>query len=334
MGDVAMAVPVLSAFFENYPDVKITFLTRKFYAPLFEQFPNVSVYEADVKGRHKGVFGLWRLFKELKGINIDAVVDIHNVLRSKILKRFFALTNITFKQIDKGRSEKKALTALNNKLSIKPLKSTHQRYVDVFASLGFYFDLSNVKPLVSPTFSNKVRELLKDDLKIKIGIAPFAAFNSKMYPIELMEEVVELLNKSNTYQIYFFGGGAQEIEKLNEFESNYKNSINCAGLLTFAEELQLISKLDLMLAMDSGNGHLASVFGVPVLTLWGITHPYAGFSPFNFGKNKALLANRSIYPLIPTSIYGNKVPRGYESVMNTISVNEIIQNIQEITGSN
>ncbi|MEO9893573.1 glycosyltransferase family 9 protein [Aurantibacter sp.] len=334
MGDVAMTVPVLAAFFEKYPNVKITVLTRKFLAPVFEPFPNVSVFEAEVKGRHQGFLGLWRLFRELKSLNIDVVADLHNVLRSNILKSFFAFTSIPFEQIDKGRLEKKVLTALKGGELKNSLKSTHQRYVDVFSNLGFSFDLSHAKPIDVLITSNKVKELVSGVSKKKIGIAPFAAYKSKMYPLEFMEDVICELNKSKAYQIFFFGGGATEIKVLQNFDTTYKNAVNCAGLLTFQEELQLISKLDIMVAMDSGNAHLAANYGVPILTLWGVTHPYAGFSPFNFGKNEMLMADRSVYPLIPTSIYGNKFPEGYENAMTTISPAEILRNIEKILLSN
>src|SRR5690606_38669663 len=96
MGDVAMTVPVISALLEQYPNIKVTVLTRAFFSPLFSELKNVNVYEAEVKGRHKGIFGLWKLYKELKSLNMDIVADLHNVLRSNILKLYFRLGSIPF----------------------------------------------------------------------------------------------------------------------------------------------------------------------------------------------------------------------------------------------
>ena len=104
MGDVAMSVPVLRAFKQQYPQTKITALTRSHFSPFFRDLPNVSVFPVDLNGKHKGIFGLFKLSKELKKLNIDAVADLHNVLRTKILKLFFF--RIRFIQIDKGRKEK------------------------------------------------------------------------------------------------------------------------------------------------------------------------------------------------------------------------------------
>lgn len=330
MGDVAMTVPVLTAFCNKHPNAKITFLTRKFFKPMFDQLPNVSIFAADVKGKHKGIFGLWRLYKELKTLDIDAVADLHNVLRSNVLKHFFGFSKIPFRQIDKGRVEKNALTALKNKVFKNPLKSTHQRYADAFESLGFTMDLSMAKPLEKLPLPNRINDFVGEAPKPKIGIAPFAAFDGKTYPFELMEEVIEELNENNAYRLFFFGGGAAEAEQLNRLETKYSNGINCAGKFSFEEELALISNLDLMLSMDSGNGHLAAMYRIPIVTLWGVTHPYAGFSPFNYGSNRAILSDRAAYPLIPTSVYGNKVPKGYEKVMSTISPKEIVLTIKNV----
>lgn len=329
MGDVAMTAPILSAFADKYPDIKITVLTRIFFKPLLSQIPNVSVYQADVKGKHNGVFGLWKLYQELKALHIDAVADLHNVLRSNILKRYFFLGGIPFVQIDKGRAEKKALTREKNKI-FKQLRTTHQRYADVFSQLGFPLDVSKNGLLSKQKLDDTTLTLVGTDTKKWIGIAPFAAFQGKMYPLELMKEVVNHLNNTNKYKILFFGGGKKEQVQLDIWENQFSNSINTAGKISFASELNLISNLDLMLAMDSGNAHLAAMFAIPTVTLWGVTHPYAGFYPFGQAIENAILSDRKEYPSIPTSIYGNKIPEGYENVMETIHPEMVYTKIEEL----
>jgi len=325
MGDVAMTVPVISALVKKYPDVQVTVLTREFFKPIFDQLPNVNVYVADVRGKHKGVFGLWKLYKELKARQIDAVADLHDVLRSNILKRYFKLGGFNFAQINKGRAEKKALTASKSKV-FKPLKTTHQRYADVFAALGFPLDLKEATFLPKRPLSENSRKFAESGKLV--GIAPFAAFEGKMYPLGLMEQVLSQLG--STHKILLFGGGKKEQTQLEIWEKQFSNTINIVGKLTFSEELDLISNLDVMLAMDSGNAHLASLFGVPAVTLWGVTHPYAGFYPFGQDEKNALLANREKFPLIPTSVYGNKMPDGYSEAMRTIHPEEILRKIQTI----
>ena len=316
MGDVAMAVPVIRAFTKQYPKVKLTILTRAFFKPFFRGMNNVFVYEVDVKGKHKGILGLYKLSRELKQCNIDAVADLHNVLRSNILKAF--LLTKRFEQIDKGRKEKKALISGN----FKQLKTTHQRYADVFQALGYKLDLENPEFPAKVKLSDDLSDIVGDPINGYIGIAPFAAFKSKAYPIKQMEEVVKGL--CGQHKILLFGGGSKEVEILKKLEERFPNTINMAGKLSLNEELDVISNLKLMISMDSGNAHIAAMLGTKVLTLWGVTHPFAGFFPFHQDENNALLADRKTYPLIPTSIYGNKHPEGYENAISSIQPISVI----------
>jgi len=101
-----------------------------------------------------------------------------------------------------------------------------------------------------------------------------------------------------------------------------------AGQLKFQQELQLISNLDIMLSMDSGNAHIAAMLGVKTITLWGATHPFTGFSPFNQPLENALVSDRNLFPKLPTSVYGNKIVEGYEEAMRTISVESVMEKIK------
>lgn len=323
MGDVAMAVPVLQAFAIQHPDVKLTILTREFFTSFFRNLKNVTVFPADLKGNHKGLSGLYKLSKELKSLKIDAVADLHNVLRTNILKFFFF--GKTFVQIDKGRTEKKALVSGRN---FQQLKTTHERYADVFRKLGFPLDLSNPYFQKRVDLNSKIVSFLGSDLKKRIGIAPFAAHESKMYPLDLMEKVIETL--SENHEILLFGGGKKEVEILDGFQNKFENVINLAGKLTLNEELDVISNLDIMLSMDSGNAHIAAMLGVSVVTIWGVTHPFAGFAPFNQPDDFMLISDREQFPLIPTSIYGNKFPDGYEEVSRSISPKFIKEKIESL----
>ena len=330
MGDVAMTVPVLWVFSQTYPEVEITVLSLPFFRPLFSGIPNINFMEADIYGKHKR-FGLLKLAQEADKLKIDAAVDLHNVIRSKVIVNYLQFKGLKTASIDKGRAEKKALVTAKGK-NISPLKTTHQRYADVFEKLGFPLDLEQFAPTRNLQLLPKLNGLIGVEPKKIIGIAPFAAHSGKMYPLDLMKEVVEKLDKSDVYRILLFGGGKKEIDQLNKLANPFSNVSNVAGKLTFEEELALISNLDLMLSMDSGNGHLAAIYGIPVVTLWGVTHPFAGFVPFGQPSINQLVADREKYPLIPTSVYGNKYPEGYNEAIKTIPPETVVSKIQELLG--
>ena len=329
MGDVAMTVPVLRAMVQQHPELKITMVSKAFLKPMFDDLPNVNFYTADIKGKHKGVLGLYRLYKELKDLKPDAIADLHNVLRSKILRFFFSLKRINTAIIDKGRAEKKALTSTKNKV-FKQLKTSHERYADVFRKLGVVLDLSKPKFPKKAKLSDKTYQIIGIDHLKWIGIAPFAQHDSKMYPLDLMQEVISVLSQTNQYKILLFGGGEKEVKTLKKIEILYKNTISVAGKLNFTEELQVISNLDLMLSMDSANAHLAAMKGIKTITLWGATHPFAGFSAFNQPTKNQILPDLEKYPKIPCSIYGNKTCEGYQDVMRSIFPETVVEKIINI----
>lgn len=320
-----MSVPVLKAFTQQHPEVKLTVLTRSFFTPFFADIPNVTVYAPNLKGEHKGFMGIWRLAKTIVNLNIDAVADLHNVLRSNLLIRMLKLKVIPSQQIDKGRADKKALISPKNKV-FKPLQTTHERYADVFKKLGFSLELGIVDLQKNSAIKSAFLESFIGDKLI--GIAPFAAHKGKMFPLDRMKEVIEALSQEQHSTILLFGGGEEERVLLEKIATKHKNVISMVGKVSFKEELAIISNLDLMLSMDSGNGHLAAMYGVPVITIWGVTHPYAGFVPFNQPEINQILPDLGKYPLIPTSIYGNKYPEGYLSCFDTIAIKDIVGKVK------
>ncbi len=327
MGDVAMTVPVIRAFVSQNPKVKITMVSRPFFKSFFDGIDNVTFFGVDLENRHKGFLGLLRLYSDLKQLNIDAIADLHNVLRSKVIRSLFALSGKKVAHTDKGRAEKKALTRAKNKV-FKPLKSMVDRHIETFNKLGFSIDLNNPKFPKKAILSEEILIISgKKENQSWIGIAPFAQYESKVYPQDLMQKVIDELALNNSNKIFLFGGGTNEIEILNSFSNNKNNVIVVAGKLNLEQELQLISNLDVMLTMDSGNAHIAAMLGIKTITIWGSTHPFAGFSPFNQPLENCLVSNREKYPLLPTSVYGNKKVAGYEDVMRSISVESVVEKV-------
>lgn len=331
MGDVAMTVPVLRALIQQHPEVKLTVVSRPFFKPFFDGISNVHFFAVDLQKRHKGFFGLLQLFSDLKKLDFDAVADLHNVLRSKVIRSLFALSGKKVAYTDKGRAEKKALTNLTNKV-FKPVKPMVERHMETFKKLGFSIDLTNPQFPQKAVLSDEILKITENKNQNWVGIAPFAQYEGKVYPLDLMQKVIDELAKNNSIKIFLFGGGKEEIQQLNQLQNNHLNLVVIAGKLKFKQELDVISNLDVMLSMDSGNSHIAAMLGVKVITLWGATHPFAGFSPFNQPLENCITADREKFPLLPTSIYGNKKVEGYEEAMRTIEPEKVVFRVQSLLG--
>ena len=329
MGDVAMMIPSLRCLTKAYPDLNITIVTSGFYRPFFTELKNINFFEADFKNSHNGIKGLFRLYKELKILKPTHIADLHSVIRTHFLSVLFKLRFIKIKKINKLRSDKKRLFRKSNKV-LKPLIPTQYRYSEVFCRLGFNIDLTShefpLPKIITDSTQNFLSEL--ESGKKKIGIAPFASFTGKIYPLDLMQKVVGFLQKD--HYVFLFGNGKYETDILKVWTKAYPNVLGCYVLNSLKSELEIISNLSAMISMDSANGHLAANYNVPVISLWGLTHPFAGYAPFLSKPENELTSDREKYPLLPTSAYGNKTPKGYENVMRTIDVNDVILAVNKV----
>ncbi len=336
LGDVAMTVPVLHSFLGQYPEHEVWFVSRGFAAELVKPIPGIRFFEADLKGRHKGIAGMVRLFNDLRRYGpFDSVIDLHRVLRTHILSLLFHLNGNVVSRIDKGRNEKKKLCRKKNKV-FQQLPSTFERYRQTFKKAGFAFALEPFrrKEIFGKNKETEVsllkklpglKPFLEAGTKKQIGVAPFAKHPWKMWPAPKMKKLLRLLDEEN-YSIVLFGGRGEEQQKLSLWAAEYKNIISVAGKLSFSEELYLISKLGVMLSMDSANMHLASLAGARVVSIWGATHPFAGFYGYGQSISDAVQIDLACRPC---SVYGNKeCHRGDFACMNGITPEMVFDKIK------
>lgn len=327
IGDVAMTVPVISSLSKAYPDAEITFVSQKFASGFIKYIPRVNMFEVDLKGRHKGFFGIFRLYFDLKKLGkFNLVADLHDVIRSKIVRFLFSLSFTKIRVIDKGRKEKHNLTKIDGKV-LRQLDTSVNRYAKVFYDGGFKFDIEFDYLFTQSPLADNITSITGQREGKWVGVAPFAKHKGKIYPLESMEKVIELLSANKNIKIFLFGGGAYEKEILEGWAKRYPNTVSLVGKLSMEDELKVISNLEVLVSMDSANMHLASLVNTCVVSVWGATHPFAGFYGWNQNPRHALQIN---LPCRPCSIYGNKdCFRKDYACLNLITPNDIVSKITD-----
>lgn len=294
MGDVAMVPHALRALREAYPDVRVTVLTRPLFKPFFAGL-DVDFLEADYAGRHKGVLGLLRLAGEARRRGIDAVADMHGVLRSRIVGLLLRLHGMPTARIDKGRIEKWFRLGCTNPAA-SPLKHTVVRYCDVLRRLGFVFD--DPQPAAKPVRPNPFGE----KKGVWIGFAPFSAQAGKTYPEDLAAGLVAGLS-ARYDRVFIHSGGGGEAAFAERMEREHPNVTALWGRVRFAGELDLIANLDCVVSMDSLAMHMASLVATPVVSVWGATHPALGFLGYGCPPEGVVQLD---LPCRPCSVYGQR----------------------------
>ncbi|MFP7656589.1 glycosyltransferase family 9 protein [Chryseobacterium proteolyticum] len=309
-GDVAMTAPVFREFLEQNPDVEIVMVSRKNFESLFSDIPNI-IFKGINLDDYKGFFGLNRLANELiREFHPDFIANLHDVIRTKVLDKIYRRKGYKVFKINKGKEEKEILTDVWN-LDKVQLKKTVERYADVFREMGFKVNLSN-----------KLRPSTQQ--KSGIGFAPFAQHKGKMLPLDKSYELVKILAQKD--KIYFFGGGKNETETLERWESEIPNTQSLSGKLNLKQELDTIAELKLMISMDSANMHLASLVGTRCVSIWGSTHPYAGF--LGFGQSEDDVVQIKDLTCRPCSVFGDKECfRGDWACLEELNIQKIIEKI-------
>lgn len=300
MGDVAMLVPVVKAFRQANPDVEITILTRAFFQPFFREVRGVSFFSPDLAGRHKGFRGLMRLAKDLAALGITHVADTHDVLRTKIVRTLLGGKVRKVAVIDKDRAGKRALTRKHRKLR-RQLKTSVERYRETLQRAGFEVPEPAPEPRHTVPVPTEISNLAGAKTLPWIGVAPFAQHKGKIYPLPLMTELIGLL--SSRGKVFVFGGGDYEREYAEAMEERFPNVVSVIGKIKLAAELDLIANLDVKVTMDSAAMHMASLVGTPAVSVWGATHPHAGFYGFGQDPDNAVQLDLECRPC---SVYGNK----------------------------
>jgi ADP-heptose:LPS heptosyltransferase len=329
MGDVALMTPVIKGMREQFPDAELVIITRPVFKPFFSSIEGLTLIFPDLKKRHKGFLGLFRLFKDIsRQSHIDHVIDLHDVLRSKLLRSFFRLSGVAVSVIDKGRGEKRSL--INGKKKAR-LKHSVERYCDVFAKAGF--------PVVPSKGSGIVAsQRIKSDVlfvqgvpgELNIGVAPYAKHILKVWPESNMVELLQLIAASYKCRFWLFGG-TEDSEKLTQLQTKIKGSTNLAGKLSLEEELSFMSNLDLMIAMDSSNMHMAALVGTKVISIWGGTDPLAGFSGWMQPDDFSIRIPIEELTCRPCTIYGKGVcKRGDFACMNWLTPEIVFKKIERM----
>ena len=315
MGDVAMTLPPLYDACLSNPDRRFIMLTRQHPASIFINPPeNLVIHPIDTAD-YPGVAGMRRLYRELRDkYDIGAYADLHDVLRTQMLRLFFRLGGVKVTKVDKGRLDRYRLTRSSNKHLVE-LTPMSQRYAATLAAAGARGQgrFKSVFPtLPDPEiFANAI--LPRREGEKWIAIAPFARHPGKVYPERYMVlALAHMMNKIYGCRLILFGFGPEEeatIEKWrdilsSEFPFKPESIVNMASArIGLPAEMALIAHCDVMLSMDSANMHLATLVGTRVVSIWGATHPYCGFRPAALRDSDIIQLDMTCRPC---SVFGNR----------------------------
>ena len=311
--------PILARFTTRYPDLRVTVASQAMFRPFFAGL-EVGWLDVDVRGRHHSLRGMWKLAAEARRLGVDAVADVHDVLRSQAFDLAMRLHGIRVARIRKGRAEKRRFIRCGGR-GMAPLRHTVLRYCDVFRHLGFVFD--DPAPVVHTAHPNPFGE----KHGVWVGFAPFSAHRGKTCPEPQRREVVRLL-AARCERLFIHSGGGAEAAFAEEMERTYPNVTALWGKVRFAGEIDLIANLDCVVTMDSLVMHLAALVGAPCVSLWGATHPGLGFLGYGAPEEGVLQAD---LPCRPCSVFGARPCRlGDYRCLTALTPERVVERVERL----
>ena len=267
-----MTVPVVASLSRRYPNDRFIMACKKDLASMFTSMPNVEFREVDNHLNWKGVIATWRAWRD----DVDAVIDLQNVLRTKVFGALMRMSGKPVTRVHYGRMRKHLITVWG--LGKHQLPSEFERYEDAFCRAGLETDEEFTALPVHTGAAKVVAKRFGTKEGRWIGLAPFAKSKSNMLPYRTTKDIIEMLTKDKHTRVFLFGAGEIECEMLRQWASVFPRTESVAGCLKLKEELELMRLLDVMICMDSANQHLSSLVGLRAVSVWCGTHPIIGFA--------------------------------------------------------
>ena len=328
ISNVAAIVPQLYGLVNDYPEHEFIVLSRSFLNPLFNKLPRVTFVGANIRGKHRTIIGVYQLFKQLKAMKPDVVLDMQRSWRTKLIARLFTLFGTKTLQISFIRKEQKHLIKRGaNKYH--QISTIFDRQARLYAKIKLKVN-DDFHKLYEPSIEQitKIKELYGERNGHWIGIAPFSIARGKTLPLRKMKNIIAHFDKQPNTKIFLFGAGEMENELLSDWQSLYNNVYAVHTSLKLDDELVLMNCLDVMLCMDSANMHLASLMAVPVVSVWGATHPYSGFLGWKQSMDNCVGVDFSCRPC--TAHSDKKCKYGDYRCLESLHSSKIIEVIEKV----
>jgi ADP-heptose:LPS heptosyltransferase len=274
IGDIVLTTPVVRCLKKQYPNAEIHFATKKQFKTLVENNPYIDKYfllEESLKS----------LLKDLQSEQYDFVIDLHNNLRTFIIKTFLSLSKFSLgtRSFNKLNFQKWLLVKF--KKNILPKVHIVDRYMDTLEDFGIKNDKKGLDYFIPERDEIPLEWLPETHHKGYVAYAIGGQHETKKLPLHRMIELCQKIN-----QPIILLGGKEDFENGEKI----KNSLfivhssllifNGCGKFNLNQSASLLNQASLVYTHDTGLMHIAAAFKKPIVSMWGNTVPEFGMYPY------------------------------------------------------
>lgn len=322
IGDIVLTTPVLRCIKRTYPKAQLHFFVKK-------QFKEVVAYNPHIDTIHLFDGDVTQNIEIFKRIGFDAIIDLHNNLRSLNIKNALAVKR-TF-SFPKLNVQKWLYT--NLKLNTLPDRSIVERYFEAVAPIGVKNDGLGLEYYIP-----EEKAITKDDIPMGHWLGYVAcviggSYATKQFPIKKWREFVALCD----FPIVLLGGSDDQEMAGEIAKADTVKIYNAVGKFNLTESADLVAKARVVVSNDTGLMHIAAAFQKPLISLWGNTTPEMGMFPYYGGNNLKtrisphfkIVENNNLSCRPCSKIGYQKCPKKHFKCMNDLEVQQIAQYVAE-----
>jgi ADP-heptose:LPS heptosyltransferase len=301
IGDIVLTSPVVRCLKQQLNASEIHLLTKKSFASIVENNPNVDKVFSFEKNVDE-------VLQELKKESYDWVIDLHHNLRSMQVKRALEKQSKSFNKLN---IEKWLL--VNLKINRMPEKHIVDRYFETVAHLGVKNDLNGLEFFIEAKNEVNISSLPKEYQNGFIAFVIGAKHNTKKLPTEKIISICKKLNRA-----VILIGGKEDFEAGEKIASQISNVFNACGKYNLQQSASLIKQADKLITHDTGMMHIAAAFQKNIISVWGNTVPEFGMYPYMPGKESKIVEVKNLSCRPCSKIGFEKCPKGHFKCMNEI----------------
>ena len=290
-------------------------LTLPAWREVYENNPAVRrILVFDKRGEHRGINGVRRVARLLSGRDYEWAVHPQKWFRNALVT---ALAKIPRRV---GFADAPARMFYTHKVKY-PL-SEHELVRLLELARTVVGEPEVVPPQLFPTWQNfeHIEKILNKLKRPIVAVAPGSAWATKRYPF--YDRVVEILVRRGVNVVCV--GTPGEDELIRRVAGTYAEVFISRAILDTAA---LFKSVDLLVANDSGAGHIGSAVGIPVVSIFGPTVPEQGFAPWG-EHNRIVQVPLKCRPCNPHG--PEKCPLGHHNCMKKISPEMVVQAVFDL----
>ncbi len=259
IGDIVLTSPVVRCIKEQVRDAEIHYLTKDRFRTIVEHNPNITRVISFKEHINE-------VIPDLQSEGYDHVIDLHNNLRSALVKRKLDGKKSSFRKLNLEK-----WMVVNLKWNRLPSVHIVDRYLEAVSSLGVTNDDKGLEYYAS---NDKVPEVVKKQQKF-ICLAIGANHDTKRMPTQLLAELINKIGKP-----FIIIGGSGEENDGATIAKAAGQAENLCGKLTLDESAACLKSSALVITHDTGMMHIAAAYKKQVISIWGNTIPGFGMYPY------------------------------------------------------